>query len=168
MLYIDNRQDKIEINEELNKIVERIIDFTLKKENVNLETEISLIYVDNNIIKEINYETRNINKETDVLSFPLLNYPEGNVYKEIYDNESFSYEDFNEGRLVLGDIVLSLEKAKEQSMEFQHSFYREVCYLCIHSLLHLLGYDHMKDAEKVIMRKREEEILGEFNIIRVG
>ncbi|GAA0181938.1 rRNA maturation RNase YbeY [Clostridium sediminicola] len=166
MLYIDNRQGNIEINDELNKIVEKIIEFTLEKENVNLETEISLIFVDNDTIKGINYETRNINKETDVLSFPMLSYPNGKVYKEIYNNESFSYEDFNEGNLVLGDIVLSLEKAKEQSNEYNHSFFREVCYLCIHSLLHLLGYDHMKDDEKVIMRKREEEILNEFNIVR--
>lgn len=166
MLYIDNRQDKIEIDGKLNKAIEEIIEFALKKESVRFETEISLIYVDNSLIKEINGDTRNINKVTDVLSFPLLDFPDGKVYKEVYNNNSFSPEDFSEGRLVLGDIVLSLEKAIEQSEEYQHSFSREVCYLCIHSLLHLLGYDHIKNEEKVIMRKREEEILREFNIVR--
>lgn len=166
MLYIDNRQDKIEIDGKLNKAIEEIIEFTLKKENVSFETEISLIYVDNNLIKEINADTRNINKVTDVLSFPLLDFPDGKVYKEAKNNNSFSPEDFSEGRLALGDIVLSLEKAIEQSKEYQHSFSREVCYLCIHSLLHLLGYDHIKNEDKAIMRKREEEILREFNIVR--
>ena len=74
--------------------------------------------------------------------------------------------DLDGEELVLGDIVLSLEKALEQSKEYNHSFEREASYLVVHSVLHLLGYDHMKDDEKIIMRKREEEILGKLNILR--
>ena len=74
--------------------------------------------------------------------------------------------DFDGEELVLGDIVLSLEKALEQSLEFNHSFEREASYLVVHSVLHLLGYDHMEEEDKVIMRKREEEILNELNITR--
>ncbi|SHI00465.1 rRNA maturation RNase YbeY [Clostridium grantii] len=166
MIEFEDLQSFIQVDEKLNHTVEKVIQFALEKERVQLETETSLLYVDNKEIKSINYETRNIDKETDVLSFPMINYPDGKVFKEVYDENSFYPEDFNEGRLVLGEIVLSLEKAFSQSEEFSHSFEREVCYLCIHSLLHLLGYDHMVEVDKVIMRKREEEILNEFNIVR--
>ncbi len=96
----------------------------------------------------------------------MLDYDEKKVFKECYLEHEFSIIDLNEGNLVLGDIVLSLERAKEQSEEFGHSFIREVCYLVTHSILHLLGYDHMEDDDKVIMRAREEEILSKFNIER--
>ena len=79
---------------------------------------------------------------------------------------SFKNVDLDGDELVLGDMVLSLERAKEQSIEYNHSFNREVCYLVVHSILHLLGYDHMEDEEKKRMRKREEEILGSLNITR--
>lgn len=84
----------------------------------------------------------------------------------MYKGYEFSQSDFDGEELVLGDIVLSLEKALEQSLEFNHSFEREASYLVVHSVLHLLGYDHMEEEDKVIMRKREEEILNELNITR--
>jgi probable rRNA maturation factor len=166
LIEIENIQSFIEVDKKLNLSVEKVIEFSLQKEMVNLDTEINLVYVDNKEIKNINFRTRKIDKETDVLSFPMINYPKGKVFKEVYDENSFYPEDYNEGRLLLGDIVLSLEKAFTQSQEFCHSFEREVCYLCIHSLLHLLGYDHIIEDDKIIMRKREEEILSELNIIR--
>ena len=93
----------------------------------------------------------------------MLNYPKGKVFKEVYVNYEFEQSDLDDGNLVLGDIALSLEKAKEQSIEFGHSFLREASYLTVHSVLHLLGYDHMEEDEKEIMRKREEEILNNFH-----
>ena len=117
-------------------------------------------------IREINNETRNIDRETDVLSFPMLDYEDKKVFKEMYKGYKFSQSDFDGNELVLGDIVLSLEKALEQSREFNHSFERESSYLVVHSVLHLLGYDHMEDEDKVVMRKREEEILNKLNITR--
>ena len=166
MIYIENNQEKIEIEEEITKKIEEIIDFTLKEEKVLIPYEISLIYVDNSEIKKINAKTRNIDKETDVLSFPMLHYPNKKVFKEVFCDKKFSQVDLDDGFLVLGDIVLSLEKAKEQANEFSHSFTRECCYLVIHSVLHLLGYDHMEDAEKHEMRKVEEEVLERFSIKR--
>ncbi|WP_461205590.1 rRNA maturation RNase YbeY [Clostridium sp. DL1XJH146] len=166
MILIDNRQDKEVVDNDLNELIERILDYTLKEEEVNIETEISLIYVNNEEIRRINKETRGIDKETDVLSFPQLEYIEGNVFKNCYLNYTFMPYDLDEGKLVLGDIVLSIQKAREQSEEFEHSIKREVCYLCVHSLLHLLGYDHMEDVDKKIMREREEEILNKFDITR--
>lgn len=166
MIYIDDRQDKIPVNEELKKNIESVIEYTLKEEKVKMPCEVSVIFVDNNEIREINRENRDIDKATDVLSFPMLDYPEGKVFKEVYLDYNFHPSDLDEGNLVLGDIVLSLEKAEEQRIEFGHSFLREAAYLTVHSVLHLLGYDHMEEEEKRIMRKREEEILKEFSISR--
>lgn len=166
MIYIDDRQNKITTGEELYSTIESVIDFALKEEEVIIPYEISVLLVDNEEIKSINNDTRNIDKETDVLSFPILDYPNGKVFKEVYLNFDFDKTYMDGSDLVLGDIVLSLEKAKEQSEEFGHSFLREVCYLIVHSILHLLGYDHIKDEEKVIMRKQEENILQKLDIRR--
>ena len=96
----------------------------------------------------------------------MLDYPKGKVFKDVYLDKVFSPIYLDGDELVLGDMVLSLEKAKEQSIEYNHSFLRECSYLAVHSILHLLGYDHMEDEEKKVMRKREEEILNELNIKR--
>ncbi|OPJ60006.1 rRNA maturation RNase YbeY [Clostridium chromiireducens] len=166
MIYVDNRQEKLEVKDSLIDQLKKVIEFTLKEEEVNIECEISLVFVDNDEIKQINNDTRRINKETDVLSFPMLEYEEQKVFKEMYKDYKFSQSDFDGDELVLGDVVLSLEKALEQSKEFNHSFEREASYLVVHSILHLLGYDHMEDDEKKIMRSREEEILNKLNIPR--
>lgn len=166
MLYTDNRQDKIEVTEEFIKKIGDVCTFALKEEGIAIEYQISLLFVNNEEIKEINEETRGINKETDVLSFPMIDYEEGRVYKDIYIGYEFDETYMDGEEVVLGDMVLSLEKALEQSVEYNHSYEREICYLVVHSILHLLGYDHMEEHEKIIMRKREEEILNKLNIIR--
>ena len=166
MIDTDNRQEKIEVTEELVKELEHTIEFALKEEEVNIPFEISLLFVDNDEIREINNETRNIDKETDVLSFPMLDYPKDKAFKDVYKNYEFDETYMDGEELVLGDIVLSLEKALEQSKEYNHSFKREASYLVVHSVLHLLGYDHMEEDEKKVMRKREEEILGQLDIRR--
>ena len=166
MILNDNRQNKIEVTDELEKVVKEVVEYTLKEEKVELEYEVSIIFVDNEEIRTINKEFRNIDRETDVLSFPMLEYPKNKAYKDVYLNFDFDDSYFDEGKLILGDMALSLEKAKEQSIEYGHSFLREVSYLTVHSMLHLLGYDHMEEEEKAIMRVREEEILKAFNLIR--
>lgn len=166
MIYVDNRQDKIDINEEQIEELKNTILFALKEEEVEVDCEVSLLFVDNEEIREINNDNRGIDRETDVLSFPMLEFEKDKVFKECYKDVEFD-ETFLDGEeLVLGDIVLSLEKALEQSKEYNHSFQREACYLVVHSVLHLLGYDHMEDEEKKRMRKREEEILNKLNIKR--
>ena len=166
MIYIDNRQDKITVEEELIESIKEVIAFTLKEEGVTIPYEVSVVLVDNSNIQEINLQTRGIDRETDVLSFPLLEYPDGKVYADIYKGKTFPPEFLDGEDLVLGDIVLSLEKAMEQSLDYGHSFMREACYLTVHSVLHLLGYDHMKEQEKNIMRLREESVLNAFNLAR--
>ncbi|GAA0126759.1 rRNA maturation RNase YbeY [Clostridium sp. CTA-19] len=166
MILIDNRQSKIEATQELENKMKEIIEYSLKEECVNIPYEISIIFVDNEEIKEINNEMRGIDSATDVLSFPMLEFEKDKYFKDMYINHEFMPYELNEGRLVLGDMALSLERAKEQSIEYGHSFVREVMYLVVHSILHLLGYDHMEDDDKKVMRKREEEIMRKFNITR--
>ena len=166
MIYTDNRQEKLKVDEDFVDELEKVCDFVLKKEGVDCNYQISLLFVDNDEIREINKETRNIDRATDVLSFPMLDYPNKKFFKDVYIGYDFDDTFLDGDELVLGDIVLSLERALEQSEEYNHSYRREVCYLVVHSILHLLGYDHMEEDDKVIMRKREEELLGELNILR--
>lgn len=166
MIYTDNRQEKLNVDEEFINSLEKVCDFVLKKEEVNCRYQISLLFVDNDGIREINRETRNIDRATDVLSFPMLDYPNKKFFKDVYMDYKFDETFLDGDELVLGDIVLSLERALEQSEEYNHLYKREVSYLVVHSILHLLGYDHMEEDDKLIMRKREEELLGELNISR--
>lgn len=110
----------------------------------------NVIIVDNDKIHEINKEYRNIDRETDVISFALE------------DDKTFNRSDFR----ILGDIYISLDKAKSQSVEYGHSFKRELYFLAVHGLLHLLGYDHMKKEDEEVMFKKQEDILSFYNIIR--
>lgn len=165
MIEFDNRQDKIEFADDIRKNIENAIGESLEFEGFDKPCEVSVVITDNEGIKEINREFRNIDKETDVLSFPMLDFEEG-----YYDEEEVqvSVEDINpnSGEVVLGDIVISLEKALEQSKEYGHSFHREIAFLTVHSVLHLLGYDHEKEEDRVIMRSKEEEILGKLGLCR--
>lgn len=166
MTFIDNRQDIIDVNEQIYNLVTNTIDYALKYEGVTIETEVSVAFLTNYQIRKLNKEYRNIDKATDVLSFPMLDYPKGKTFKDIYINYSFDVSYFDGDRLVLGDIGLSLERAKEQSIEYNHSFIREISYLTIHSVLHLLGYDHIDENDKLVMRAEEEKILNGLNITR--
>ena len=165
-LIIDDRQDKLEISEELIEKIKDIILECLDYEDYDDNYEVSLSFVDNKEIHELNKEYRGIDRATDVLSFPMLDYPNKKFFKDFYIDYNFDETFLDGDELVLGDIVLSLERALEQSEEYNHSYKREVSYLVVHSILHLLGYDHMEEDDKAIMRKREEELLGELKISR--
>ena len=108
-------------------------------------------------IKKINNEYRNIDKETDVLSFPMF---EKNEIDELIQNQNNVVED------VLGDIIISVDRVKEQAVEYGHSFERELAYMVVHGFYHLMGYDHMNDDEKSVMRAKEENILSKLKITR--
>lgn len=166
MILFNNVQNIIEIDNNIKSKLIEILECALKEEGVDIPYEVSILFTDNEYIKKLNCEYRKIDKETDVLSFPMLEYTEGKVYKDIYKDYIFKNEDLDDKKLVLGDIVISLEKACEQSMEYGHSFLREVSYLAVHSILHLLGYDHIREDDKACMREREEYILSKFSVIR--
>ena len=134
----------------------------LEAEHVNVPCEINVLVTDDEGIRAINKAYRNIDKATDVLSFPMFQLTPG-VLPENWDE----YKDPETGLVPLGDMAISLERAKEQAKEFGHSTRREVGYLTIHSILHLLGYDHVDEgAMKRQMRAREEKILAEIELPR--
>ncbi|MCE9674288.1 MULTISPECIES: rRNA maturation RNase YbeY [Paraclostridium] len=149
-IILDNRQDKIKVSEDLLGKINDIIVETLYYEGYDDNYEVSLSFVDNEEIHELNREYRGVDRATDVLSFPLL-------------TDDFDVEIEEES---LGDIVISLERALEQSEEYDHSFEREVCFLVCHSMFHLLGYDHDTEENTKDMRKREEDVLNKLNITR--
>ena len=166
MINIENEQSLIDIDEKLINAITETIRYTLEDQGVACEGEVSVLLVDNETIKEINRDTRDIDKETDVLSFPMIDYEPGKTYKDLYLSHKFGAEYFDGDALVFGDVVLSMEKAIEQAEEYGHSLKREVCYLVVHSVLHLLGYDHMDEYDKIRMRAEEETILNALEITR--
>lgn len=140
-VYINNDQDKLPVTQSLRGLVRRAVNATLKYEDYTCPCEVSVTFTDNEKIHELNNTYRGVDRPTDVLSFPLFD------------------EEFDDGeKLALGDIVLSLEKAEEQAKEYQHSFERETAFLVVHSMLHLLGYDHEtgEEDEKEMFFKQEE------------
>ena len=148
-IYFENDQEKYKVSYNLKMLLREAIETTLDFEDFNAVCEVSVTFTDNDGIRELNKKFREMDKPTDVLSFPLLDF-EGDCEEPPID-ELISN---------LGDIVISLERAKEQAEEFGHSFAREVAFLTVHSMLHLLGYDHEKgEEEDKEMRARQSEIM---------
>ena len=136
--------------------VKKAIKMALKAEGVAESCYISVMLTDNEGIREINREFRNIDRETDVLSFPQNELTAGEFDPDICER------DYESGRILLGDMMISVPKCEEQGKEFGHGFKREVMYLAVHSTLHLLGYDHVDEGEmKAQMRAREKAIMHE-------
>lgn len=157
-LLIENEQTKIEVTTELENLVKTVCEAVLKAEECSFEAEISVTFTDDEKIRAINSEYRNIDRVTDVLSFPMMEF----------DGDFADAEfDFDGELAVLGDIVISLERAQKQAEEYNHSMKREVAFLTAHSMLHLLGYDHVDDEEgDRIMCEKQEKILASLNITR--
>ncbi|MGL5693504.1 MAG: rRNA maturation RNase YbeY [Peptostreptococcaceae bacterium] len=151
-LIIDDRQNKLKVSEELIEKIKDIIVECLDYEGYDDNYDISLSFVDNKEIHELNRTFRGIDRPTDVLSFPMI-------------DDEFDFEIELEEKS-LGDIVISLERAFEQSVDYNHSFEREVCFLVCHSMFHLLGYDHDTDENTKEMRSKEEHILNKLSITR--
>lgn len=147
-----DQQDKVEVNDELLAKVRQVIEASIDFEGIKATCEISLVFVDNAQIHDMNKNYRGKDKATDVLSFPQ--------YDDLSQMESYPEE------LALGDIVISLERATEQAEDFGHSLEREVCFLTAHSMFHLFGYDHDTEENTKEMRKREEAVLAKLGITR--
>lgn len=147
------------------QLAETVINAALDHEDFPYEAEVNLTLVDNEQIHRINKEYRQIDRPTDVLSFPLLSYETAGDFSGLEDE---TYENFNPdtGEILLGDIVISVEKVMEQAMSYGHSQKREYAFLILHSVLHLLGYDHMTDEERIVMEAKQNEILDDLKIYR--
>ncbi len=143
---IDNRQKTRKIENQNIELIKSAVKACLIEENNNSNVEVSLSFVNNKEIKELNMKYRGKDYSTDVLSFPL--------------NEEV------EDLIILGDIIVSIDKVIQQSEEFNHSFERELTYLIIHGMFHLLGYDHLKEEDKKIMRDKEKKIIKELELFK--
>lgn len=154
-IFIDynNEQDKLTPPEDMEQLIEKCTAAALAEEDIEDDAEVSVTLVDNVRIREMNAEFRGIDRETDVLSFPLG------------DEEGFEVDPDTDA-ILLGDIVISLEKAQSQAEEYGHSFGREVAFLITHSLFHLLGYDHMTEDEEKEMFAKQEKVLQRLGITR--
>ena len=148
MIYFNNGQESFPITYSMKMLVRRAVVASLDYEGYGADTEVSVTFTDNEGIRAVNSQFRGIDAPTDVLSFPLTEY------------ESASFPESS-----LGDIVISLERADEQAKEFGHSFEREIAFLTVHSMLHLLGYDHVNSEEEdAEMRRRQREILESMGL----
>lgn len=145
----------IEENKEYEELIERVLEECFNTENLkdfNIYISVTLTNPEN--IRRLNKEYRNIDKETDVLSFPMFEKNEISNLKDIQHEEA------------LGDIIISVDRVKEQAEEYGHSFERELSYMIVHGFYHLMGEDHIKEEDKKVMREKEEKVLGKLNILR--
>ncbi len=155
-----NEQEKFPAGRELKQIIEKSAKATLSYMDFRKDVEISVMLTDNEGIRELNAMHRDMDRATDVLSFPMFEYDENG---EIIED----YAEFSEmGDLLLGDIVISLERASEQAEEYGHSYEREVGFLTVHSMLHLLGYDHMTPEDEEEMFGYQTDILNQMGLTR--
>lgn len=160
MIIIENEQDKVIIDDKINILIRKTIELCMKSEKLDKDYEVSVTIVDDEEIRTINKEHRDIDKSTDVLSFPMVEFING----ELISDEGDYDMDLDE--LMLGDIIISAETAKRQSIEYGHSLDREIAFLTAHSCFHLLGYDHMEEAEERTMISKQEAILKEMGLTR--
>lgn len=163
-IHIDNESTQ-QVDFDYNKLIESTILKCLDYEKCPYEAEISILLTDDNEIKEINKQYRGIDAATDVLSFPAIEYGTPGDFSDLKKSEE-EYFNPDTGELILGDIVISVERAIKQAEEYGHSLKREIAFLTAHSMFHLMGYDHMTDDERTIMEAKQKEVLDLLNISR--
>ena len=155
-LYFSNEQNKIKISFRMRRLITKAVSEALKQEKFEYPAEISVSFIDNEAIHNLNLQYREKDKPTDVLSFPIYEK------EELEDGSAF------DGHAVtLGDIIISAEQAKAQSEEYGHSLEREICFLSVHSVLHLLGYDHeTSEEDDRYMKQKQEDVLIKIGLPR--
>jgi probable rRNA maturation factor len=153
-----------EIDKKTEKLLKKIAKQTFKNNNQKFhKIEVAVTFVYDEEIRELNKETRNIDEVTDVLSFPNLN----EVFGKKIDKRNFPNDVNPENKKIdIGDVVINLNRAQEQAGSFGHSLTREIAYLMVHGLLHLMGFDHIDKLDASLMRAQEEEVLAKFNLKR--
>ena len=162
--YVEN-ETGVEFPFDVEAVGKLVCEAALESEGCPYETQVNLVLTDNAGIRELNRECRGIDRETDVLSFPNLDYEKEGVF-EIPEEAEADCFDPDTGELMLGDIMISVDKVREQAENYGHSMKREFAFLVAHSMLHLCGYDHMEEAEAQVMEHKQEEILEGLGITR--
>ncbi len=150
---------------DVEAVVKAVVEEVLDSEQCPYEAQVNVLLTDNEGIRQFNKEYRDIDRETDVLSFPNLDFEEPGFY-EIDEEMEAAYFDPESGELILGDIIISVDKVIEQAQNYGHSKKREFAFLVAHSMLHLAGYDHMEPEEAAIMEAKQEAVLAKLNITR--
>ena len=145
-------------------LANQVADQVLDTEGCPYEVQVNLVLTDNDEIKRVNEEFRGISSATDVLSFPMIPFETPSDFRIVQEDQSFF--DLDTGELLLGDIMISVEKVYAQAEEYGHSIQREFSFLIAHSMLHLLGYDHMTQEEAAVMEKKQSETLDALGITR--
>ena len=157
-------EGELELDLPCKELAEKVINAALDYVDCPYETEVNLLLTMNDEIQEMNKNFRSIDRPTDVLSFPMIDYEEAGNFDFLEDvMDAFHPES---GELMLGDIVISKEKVISQAEEYGHSIEREYAFLIAHSMLHLFGYDHMEDDDRIIMEQKQREILEVLEIVR--
>ena len=163
-LFLENETDKIfafDVEETARQVIEGVLDM----EECPYETQVNVLLTDNEGIREYNREYRSIDRETDVLSFPNLEFETPGVY-EVEEEQEADCFDPDTGELILGDIIISVDRVAEQAESYGHSPKREFAFLVAHSMLHLSGYDHMESEEAKMMEAKQEQVLQKLGITR--
>jgi len=140
------------------RIIETVINQALDFEKCPYEAQVYVLLTDDSEIHRINREQRNIDRATDVLSFPMTDYPVPGDFRDLEEREPDAFHP-RTGELLLGDTIISMDKVRSQAEEYGHSKTRELAFLTAHSLLHLIGYDHMEENERLIMEEKQRTIL---------
>ena len=164
MTLIFEEEGELKLDLPCEELATKVIEAALDYEECPYEVEVNLLLTMNDEIQEMNQNFRQIDRATDVLSFPMIDYEEAGNFDFLEDvMDAFHPES---GELMLGDIVISKEKVISQAEEYGHSIEREYAFLIAHSMLHLFGYDHMEEEERVVMEEKQEEILEQLKICR--
>ncbi|NLY48103.1 MAG: rRNA maturation RNase YbeY [Clostridiales bacterium] len=156
---------KKQLDFDYGKLIREVARECLKYEGCPYEAEISVLLTDDDVIQELNRQYRNIDKPTDVLSFPALKFEKAGDFFGLDKQHDILFNP-ETGELMLGDIVISVDRAAIQAEEYGHSITREIAFLTAHSMFHLMGYDHESDGERMIMEAKQEEVLERLGIYR--
>lgn len=165
MTIIFENESKSDNQLDYEGIAGKVISAALDYVKCPYECEVNLLLTDNAGIQEVNRQMRDIDAPTDVLSFPMIEF-EKEADFSVVENDVCSYFNAESGELLLGDIMISLERAREQAKEFNHCIKREYAFLIAHSMLHLSGFDHMEDKERLVMERMQEDIMQSIGYTR--
>ena len=157
-------EGELKLSLECETLAKKVIEAAIDYVDCPYESEVNLLLTMNDEIHEMNQNFREIDRATDVLSFPMVDYEEAGNF-DFLEN-AIEYFNPETGELILGDIVISKEKVVSQAEEYGHSIEREYAFLIAHSMLHLFGYDHMEEEERIVMEEKQKEILEQLQILR--
>ncbi|MCI8338285.1 MAG: rRNA maturation RNase YbeY [Lachnospiraceae bacterium] len=167
MTVLFERDGEEEIGFDYESLLIKVVEEALRQEQCPYECEVNVRLTENEGIRRLNQEFRDLDVPTDVLSFPMVEYEMPADFSQLDSPEAqVMYFNLDTKELLLGDIVISLERAREQSEEYGHSLERELAFLTAHSMLHLMGFDHMEDGEREVMEGKQENILQNLGITR--